>query len=70
MVALKPTCCSCGVSSNRGSRNAVVALKLPKAKPIPRNRSTKQERRGGIETDFIELFNEPSTLEAGTPWWH
>ena len=48
----------------------MVALKRVFPLCLPQCTTTKQERRGGIETD---AFNEDVAKrygEAGTPWWH
>ena len=70
MVALKLAGGRETLSDRIGSRNAVVALKLvfPRGKAM--RLDVKQERRGGIETQFWEGASSRLSPEAGTPWWH
>ena len=53
-----------------GSRNAVVALKLPNWGVVWKLEFRKQERRGGIETRLRCGKDNSRQMEAGTPWWH
>ena len=52
VVALKPAPGSGARKPERGSRNAVVALKRVRAEAEATRDPVKQERRGGIETHF------------------
>ena len=48
----------------------MVALKLENSRADTTSMSSKQERRGGIETNGLSCMRSSPTGEAGTPWWH
>jgi len=70
VVALKPQPRGGGGGEDPGSRNAVVALKREVWRLEEVDEEGKQERRGGIETELINVFSLLFKHEAGTPWWH